>query len=163
MPTWTPLANITLTSSQTTVTFSSISTAYKDLRLVYYGNSDGYYGNAPGMRFNGDSSNAYPTVLMTGDGSSTYSSTSNFSWVNINDASYISPTLKMLCTIDIFDYSATDKHKTVLSRANTTQGVNANAGRWPSTAAINSISLGIGFSSTNFVAGSTFALYGVSA
>ena len=118
---WTPLANITLSAAQTTVTFSSISSAYKDLRLVYRGNSNGYYGSSPSMRFNNDSSNACPTLLTTGDGTSVYGSTANNAWIPINDASYMSPVLPMLITVDIFDYSATDKHKTVLSRANSGQ------------------------------------------
>jgi hypothetical protein len=160
---WTPLANITLSAAQTTVTFSSISGAYKDLRLVYRGNSSGYYGGAPSMRFNNDSSSAYPSLLSTGDGTSVYGSTLNFSWIPINDANYISPASPMLVTVDIFDYSATDKHKTVLSRANAAAGVNANCGRWPSTAAITTITLAIAFASPTFVIGSTFALYGLSA
>jgi hypothetical protein len=161
---WTPLANVTLSSPATTVTFSSISAIYKDLRIVYVGNSNGYYGAAPSIRFNGDASNVYPTVLLTGDGSSVQNSTLNFAQIPINDANYMSPAVRMLCTVDIFDYSATDKHKSVLSRANQpSQGVNANTGRWPSTAAINSITVGVGWSSTAFVTGSTFALYGVSA
>jgi hypothetical protein len=160
---WTPLANITLSAAQTTVTFSSISSAYRDLRLVYSGNSSGYYGNSPSMRFNNDASVAYPCLLMTGDGTSTYSSNSAFSWINISDANYISPASPMLITVDILDYSATDKHKSVLSRANAGGGVNANSGRWPNTGAINTITLAIGFSSTTFVIGSTFALYGMSA
>jgi hypothetical protein len=160
---WTPLANITLSATQQTVTFSSISSAYRDLRLIYRGNSNGYYGNAPSMRFNNDSSNACPCLITTGDGTSVYASTSNSGWININDANYISPAEPMLTTVDIFDYSATDKHKTTLSRTNAGAGVNANAGRWPSTAAINTITLSIGFGSPSFVAGSTFALYGISA
>ncbi len=160
---WTPLANITLGSAQTTVTFSSISSAYKDLRLVYRGNSNSYSGNAPSMRFNNDSSNACPTLLTTGDGASVYGSTSNFAWINISDANYISPAATTIITVDIFDYSATDKHKAVLSRANAGGGVNMNTGRWPSTAAINTITLAIAFGSATFVAGSSFALYGMSA
>lgn len=160
---WTPLANITLGSAQTTVTFSSISSAYRDLRLVYRGNANSYSGSAPSMRFNADSSSAYPTVLLTGDSTTAYASTSAFSWINISDANYLSPAAPMLITVDIFDYSATDKHKAVLSRANAGAGVNMNTGRWPSTAAINTITLAIAFGSATFVAGSTFALYGMSA
>jgi hypothetical protein len=60
------------------------------------------------------------------------------------------------------DYSATDKHKTVLSRANNAaNGVTAIAGRWASTSAITSIVLT--FQSSSLATGSTVALYGVSA
>jgi hypothetical protein len=159
----TPLANITLGSAANTVTFSSISGLYKDLYLVYRGNADGYSGNAPSMRFNNDSSVAYPCNIWTGDGSGTIAGQSNFSWINISDASYISPAAASMITVHIFDYSSTDKHKTTLSRANAGAAVNMNSGRWPNNAAITSLVLSIGFGSANFVAGSTFALYGISA
>jgi hypothetical protein len=160
---WTPLANITLTSGQTTVTFSSISSAYRDLRLVYRGNASSYRGNSPSMRFNGDDSVAYPTVLFTGDSTTPYASTSAFSWINISDANYIAPNGPMLITLDIFDYSVTNKAKAVLSRTSAGAGVNMNVGYWPNTAAISTITLASAFSADTFVAGSTFALYGVSA
>ena len=160
---WTPLANITLGSAQTTVTFSSISSAYRDLRLVYRGNASGFSGNAPSMRFNADDTVAYPTVLFTGDTTTAYASTSAFSWINISDANYINPAGPMLITLDIFDYSATNKAKAVLSRTNAGAGVNMNVGYWPNTAAITTITLAIAFGSTSFVSGSTFTLYGVSA
>jgi hypothetical protein len=159
----TPLANITLGSAQNTVTFSSISQSYRDLILIYQGQASSYSGNAPSMRFNSDSSVAYPCVLMTGNGTSTFSSLTGFTWINISDADYLSPNTQQLITVQIMDYSATDKHKSTLSRANNPgQGVNVNAGRWPSTSAITTITLAIAFGGSNFNAGSTFALYGVS-
>jgi hypothetical protein len=64
--------------------------------------------------------------------------------------------------MDLIDYSATDKHKTILSRLNNTaRATNALINRWPSTAAITSIR--INGNGANFTTGSTFALYGVSA
>jgi hypothetical protein len=58
------------------------------------------------------------------------------------------------------DYSATDKHKTVLVRSNAAStGVEAIAQRWASTAAITSILV---FPSTgSWAAGGTFSLYGI--
>jgi hypothetical protein len=62
--------------------------------------------------------------------------------------------------VHIMDYSATDKHKTVLSRANrASSGVDAIAGRWASTSAITSIKY---FASGRTLdIGSTVALYGI--
>jgi hypothetical protein len=66
-------------------------------------------------------------------------------------------------SFDIMDYSATDKHKTVLMRVgNTSYATTMAAGRWANTAAVT----GVQFFSpggANFTAGSTFTLYGVSA
>jgi hypothetical protein len=59
------------------------------------------------------------------------------------------------------DYSATDKHKTVLARHNNSAGeVSMSAGRWASNTAINSISLKV-LPSGSFNSGATFSLYGV--
>jgi len=64
--------------------------------------------------------------------------------------------------INFMDYSATDKHKTMLTRHNLdTSGTNAFAHRWASTSAITSITFTA--ATANFVSGSSFALYGVAA
>ena len=61
------------------------------------------------------------------------------------------------------DYSATDKHKTMLSRGGSSSfGVGMNAGRWANTSAVTSV-LVIGQSGLDFAAGSTFYLYGIEA
>jgi hypothetical protein len=57
------------------------------------------------------------------------------------------------------DYSATDKHKTVIYRADA-NGVSteANAARWADTAAITSLKV---LYNTNMKTGMTLSLYGV--
>jgi hypothetical protein len=62
--------------------------------------------------------------------------------------------------IQIMDYSATDKHKTALSRSNNAGVVvSAHAGRWANTSAVTSINIeAIGLL---YQSGSTFSLYGV--
>jgi hypothetical protein len=55
------------------------------------------------------------------------------------------------------DYSATDKHKTSLGRANSITGeAGMTASRWKNTAAINSLTI-----LASFASGNTFSLYGV--
>jgi hypothetical protein len=59
------------------------------------------------------------------------------------------------------DYSATDKHKTVLSRyGNSSTEVDMAASRWADTSAINSIQILLADAET-YSAGSNFSLYGV--
>jgi hypothetical protein len=61
----------------------------------------------------------------------------------------------------VMDYSATDKHKTALSRTNIARNfVAAHANRWASTTAVTSINV-FGNRGSNLAAGSTFNLYGV--
>jgi hypothetical protein len=96
---------------------------------------------------------------MSGDGSSAFSQTNNFSYFDLSagigtpkDATVIS---------QIMDYAQTDKHKSVLSRiSKASAGVGAIAGRWASTAAITTISINQG-GFGNFAAGSTFSLFGL--
>jgi len=68
--------------------------------------------------------------------------------------------IKGVFILQFFDYSATNKHKSVLSRSDTaTYGTGATANRWGSTAAISSILL---YPNMNlFESGSTFHLYGI--
>jgi len=153
-PTYTPLANITLGSSAASVTFSSISGIYRDLVLVI--NGTGSAGSGVSVQHNGDTTvTNYNAVTMYGDGSTTGSNTANNS--NLS-AIFTTATMSIL---QFLDYSATDKHKTALSRMNYPGGqVNAQARRWANTAAITSITLapdpGVTFST-----GTTFALYGI--
>jgi hypothetical protein len=67
--------------------------------------------------------------------------------------------------IQVMDYSATDKHKSVLVRANSDAPsqngvVAAVAGRWASTSAVTSVVL-LPEVGPNFASGSTFNLFGV--
>jgi len=157
---WTALANVTLASPAASVTFSSISSSYRDLRLVFAG---GIGSANPTFVLNGDTASTYLWTTLEGNGSaasSAWNGNNYGSFANNYILGYNSTGL--LITMDILDYTATDKHKTILSRAgNTARGVHAVVNRWPSTAAVATIQLNS--NATNFTTGSTFALYGVSA
>lgn len=152
------LATTTLASASATVSFSSISGSYRDLRIILNCSHSADNEVDLNYRFNGDSGANYSRVAMTGDGSSTGS----FALGGETELQLLQgSTTRSLATTDIMDYSATDKHKTVLARGNLTTGrVSAFAGRWASTAAITSISI-TPRSGGTFTAGSTFSLYGV--
>lgn len=153
-----PLQNITLGSSQASVSFGSIPSTFRDLRLVVNG-TIGSTVDALVLRFNGDTGSNYSFVYATGDGSN---ATSGGTTTNLLSVGVIGST-QSVSTIDIMDYSATDKHKTVLGRGNTPGwGVRMNAARWASTSAITSI-LVYTEASVNLAAGTTLALYGVKA
>jgi len=155
-PTYTPLATVTLGSSASSVTFSSIPATYRDLIIVLDGTSS--QTDSGCVRFNGDSGNNYSTVLMGGNGSTTFSD----SIPNSSKAFFGTKfTNRTNAIIQVMDYSATDKHKTFLARESTAQNeVRADCARWANTAAITSIELSH-FGATNFSTGSTFSLYGV--
>lgn len=147
------LSTITLQGTATDVTFSSIPNVYRDLILVIDGIVSAGGGEVIRINFNGDTTSAnYPTVYMDGNGSATSSSTENRRF------GLLYPT-RTVITASIVDYSATNKHKTWLSRAGAAANVVfAGSGRWANTAAINTIRI---FPDANgFAAGSTFSLYG---
>lgn len=153
--TFVALANITLGSSASSVTFSSIpTTGFRDLVLVYSGTTSSVSGVEG--RFNGDSGSNYSLVRMFGAASGANSSSAS---TNYFPVVYTGNPITATSIVQIMDYSATDKHKTSLTRAgglqyDTTEAV---ASRWANTSAITSINI----LSVGFTAGSTFALYGI--
>jgi hypothetical protein len=153
-PTYTPLATQTLSSTASSVTFSSIPATYRDLILVVNCRHTGSGTQDLIMQFNSDAGNA-SRVYMAGYSSTTESGTLSNIVAQFNDQNNNEVGIS-----HIMDYSATDKHKTVLTRTNDSGFVEAMAQRWASTAAINSIRLA--YTST-FAIGSTFSLYGIQA
>ena len=159
-PTYTPLANVTLGSAAANVTFSSINQTYRDLIVVINsGNSANIY-NGIYARFNSDTGNNYSGLYALGNGSTTLSGThpTNLITFGAGGAS-TSATI-----VNIMDYSATDKHKTVLVKRGvsdaTGYSVGMEVGRWANTAAITSMII-FDQSGYTFDAGSNFSLYGI--
>ncbi len=152
-PTYTPLATVTLGTAVSSVTFSSIPATYRDLIAVYNGTAA--TGGDLYMTLNADSSN-YSMVRMLGSTTvtSVAESTREIGLARTGETSLI---------VQIMDYSATDKHKTTLSRSNgptATSVVAAYASRYASTSAITSVGFTIN-GGHNFQTGSTFALYAI--
>jgi len=150
------LATTTLGSAASTVTFSSIPATYRDLRLVVSGTTGSL--NLILIKLNGDSGTNYSSVQMYGDGTNAASASGTG---EIGTAIGIFGTTQASSTCDVMDYSATDKHKSVLSRGNNTANtVRAWAGRWASTAAVTSLQV-YPNAGDSFQAGTTASLYGI--
>lgn len=153
----TALANLTLGSSATSVTFASIPGTYRDLRLVVNLSVSPSEGNIV-ANLNGDSGANYSLVNMRSF--STLSAASSASAADSIVSNYSTGLLtssRALNTYDIMDYAQTDRHKSVLVRASHSDEVDVILARWANTAAITSITISNG----TFTAGSTFALYGI--
>ena len=152
------LANLTLTSTQATITFSSIPATYRDLYIVVEASSS--TADDAVMRFNSDSTSTYTGIRMVGNGS-TASSSAGLSATKIY-MNYAAMTNKQNFLMSVMDYSATDKHKSVLIRNNDAgTGTMAQVSRWPIMSAITTVA--ISMNTGSFAVGSTFALYGVKA
>ena len=159
-PTYDPISSTTLAASASSVTFSGFPTdgTYRDLVLII--NADGTSQTELYIRMNGDSSSTYTSIRMQGSGSvaasATYSGTGG---MRLNGNGDIMTNFSFSAIIQLFDFSTTNKHKTILSRTNSSQGVDACVGRWPSTSAMTSLTAYP--ASGSFDVGSTFNLYGI--
>jgi len=161
-PTYTAIASITLGSSASSVTFSNIPQDYRDLVLVANCSSN-RSSNSDALDINinstGTSGSAVFMRVNVGSPQSGTSTTLSIARIAANGAS------KEVGIAQIMDYSATDKHKTILARsgstaATTSAQLGASALRWENTAAVTSIELDSTTSSL-LTSGSTFALWGI--
>lgn len=153
-PTYTALANITLGSSASSVTFSSIPATYRDLVLVGVPTTSD--GGLILLRLNGDTTSSnFFRVDMRGSSSGAQSSSGNDHII-----ADTTTTAGSNLVLQVMDYSATDKHKTYLNRvSNTATLTRAWAGRWANTSAVTSV--GFALSSGTFQTGSTFNLFAI--
>lgn len=143
------LATVTLTSADSEIVFSSIPATYRDLILVVAGTSNSA-GRAFFVELNGDTGNQVAQYINQ---SSAYSDT---------DFYIISNTTEFNAIVQIMDYSATNKHKVMLLRNSSADTDSwAGAGRWTSTAAVNSVR--ITRAGYNLQTGTRLSLYGVHA
>lgn len=148
------LANVTLGSSASSVTFSSISGNYRDLILMmnFQGTTTGYCS----LTINTDTAN-FTRIYALGNSSGTSSGSASDSNFGAFTSGFNNTNI-----LQFMDYSATDKHKTILGRTGTgSDEVMMNTIRWASTSAITSIKLDT--PSGDFATGSIFELFGVSA
>lgn len=159
-PTYIPLATVTLGSAAASVTFSSIPSTYRDLILITNTlNSSGSENMK--IRFNSDTGGNYSSVGVRGDGATASSSAiGNQTVAYADQTAFGDAANRHNHIIQMLDYSATDKHKTFLSRANNaSRGVDLIAARWANTSAITTIRLF--YEVGNITSGSRFDLYGI--
>jgi len=158
-----------LNASAASVTFANIpQSGYTDLKVVMSARTDraGQTVSDTKMEFNGDTASNYSSRRLFGDGATVYSDSYSFAYIGINPASNATANTFSNTEIYIPNYlsSASKSYSNDATQENNTTTAYAFfiAGRWTGTAAINSIKL-FDANSTNFVAGSTFSLYGIAA
>lgn len=153
--TYTPLATITLGTAAQQVVFASIPQTFRDLILVIGGSASG--DTSPSLRFNGSTGNTSVVRMFSNSGSSN-SQTLSDNYISIGFMN----TTQSTTVAHILDYAATDKFKPVIGRGGTTSTIRMEVGRWNSTTAITSLSVGMDGSQTYSI-GTTISLYGVAA
>jgi len=159
-PTYTPLANLTLGATSSSITFSSIPATYQDLEIVLQGSST---DNTDALlRLNGDTGTTYRYQRFGGNGTA-YSSVAGSSQTSarMTDLSAFSSTTTGQLNISILDYSATDKVKTIISKGdNAGVATEGFINRWTGTAAVTSVTILVS-TATTFTVGTTATLYGI--
>lgn len=155
--TYTPIATQTLSSSNASVTFSSISGSYTDLILIMSGTMSG--ATDVTLQFNSDTNTNYSRTYIIGSGS-TVGTGRNANTTSLL-AFYIGATSTYSAIANIMNYSNTSVNKTVLCRSGDTGSyVEYNVGLWRSGSAITSIVVAATGGPT-FSSGSIFTLYGI--
>jgi len=158
--TYTPIASNTVSGSTTsTVALSSISNSYTDLIVVTNLASTATFTLY--CYFNADTSNNYSGTYIYGNGTSAISGRQSSAPRLQIDIGGIGTAFSNSHILQVFNYANTTTYKSSLVRSNEPNYVGSWCGLWRSTSAINSLTF---FTSANyFAAGSTFALYGVTA
>jgi hypothetical protein len=160
MSTYSPIATQTLGSAAASITFTSIPQGYTDLVLVCNGSAATGANNY--LQFNSDTSSLYSYTRLISDGTTVNQQSnrgSNQTKITMDGFAYWNTTAGAGNNIiQIMNYSNATKNKTVLVRANATQGVDTIVGLYRSTSAITSITF---LSDSTMTAGSTFSLYGI--
>jgi hypothetical protein len=161
--TYDKIATTTLSASTSSITFSNIPNTYTDLVVIT--NTKLNSGiTALDFRFNGDTASNYSYTRMYANDLNAVSTDreSNLTGMRIG---FTSSTDYVNGIFEINNYKNTVSNKTVLGRS----GVNDYGGYvffytglWRSTSAINSVTI-YSDNSTNFVSGSNFTIYGISA
>jgi hypothetical protein len=159
------IATVTLSSTTSTISFTSIPSTFKHLQIRAFAKSDSTVADSK-WQFNSDAGSNYAFHLLVGNGS-TANAYNGVTQTYIKAAPYIDNTSNVggVGVTDILDYSNTSEYKTV----RTLTGMDNNtvnygqvqfySGLWQSTSAITSIT--ITPSSGNYAQYSSFALYGI--
>lgn len=165
------IATISVTSAQSSISFTSIPSTYKHLQLRYLARSARTADNGATMlaQFNSDTGSNYAYHILYGDGSgvSAYngSSTTVMRSYSVCSSSSSNTDIYGVGVIDILDYGSTSKYKTLRHLGgydrNGAGELNLASGLWQSTSAISTITLTLAESTANYETDSHFALYGV--
>ena len=168
--THTLISTQTLGSAAATVTLSSIPTSYSDLKLVCSIRGDfNSFPNTVKVTLNSDTSN-YSETYISGTTSNVFSSRGSFSFLGNSSINmdYLANTASVFGTLEIYipNYNSTGGKQlfaiSAAEQSDTTAGhwvIAVDAGLYRGASGITSITLAP--NSGNFVASSTFYLYGI--
>ena len=165
------LSNVTLTGTQTTISFTSIPSTYTHLVIVFQGrsNASGLATTGFRMTLNNDTGSNYNGQYVGGNNASAIAaiqSAAAFGYLGNMPAANATTGYSMSGSIEIPNYAGTTFFKNALfqtTRDENGAGANMVTYRghivWKSTSAINRLNLVPQYG--DFIAGSRFTLYGI--
>ena len=167
------IATATGTGSSAVITFSSIPSTYKHLQIRGITKSTSALNQNTAeftIALNGDTGSNYAIHRLTGDGTSVAASggaSTNYPSINLSvprsDGS--TPNTMGAVVIDLQDYTATTRNKTIRSftgadqNGTGTYGLGLFSSLWLNTAAVTSVSLTV--ASGSWTTSTVFSLYGI--
>jgi hypothetical protein len=164
------LGTVVLTSSTSSVTFSSIPATYTHLHLQLSAKANrATYVDDLGMRFNGDSTGLYSYHRLYSFGSGTPGADAGASQTSMDIGQIAGGTVNNAqghggVLIDVLDYTNTNKYKTVRALSgyddNAQGAIQLASGNYRSFSVISGITF-IPLIGTTFSQYSTFSLFGV--
>ena len=165
------IATYTVTSTQTSITFSSISQTYKHLQLRVNARqtTGASFENMGELQFNGDTGNNYGYMFIygsapSGEGGAQQGGINSIPCIMATNNGAPANVFGAQVT-NILDYTNTNKAKTVSGfggadgNSSSAGSIFLNGGMWNSTSAINSITFKP--ANTAWQVNSVFALYGI--
>lgn len=159
----------TLSTVQYTVSFNNIPQTYTDLKIVISGRTDAVstFDGGPSFFMNGNvSGNLASFTAVKSNGSSTSSQRTTDNAIYIGEVPAASTTSGIFGAVEIYipEYTAGKNKQVLIQNAssvnNATAYLNVRAGLFKNPSSVTSI--GVYGGSGNWVAGSTFTLYGIS-
>lgn len=164
------IATVTLSSSQSSISFTSIPATFKHLQIRGIGKTNRTAGTVTELQVevNNDTTSNYYSHEFQGNGAAVnaYAQTNTgikyWSWSRLAsaDTGVFSGNI-----IDILDYANTSKYKTARHLGgvdlNGAGEISLNSGLIANTAAISSIKITPGYGSTVLLQYTSFALYGI--
>lgn len=163
--TYSLIQETTLTGSQNNFTFNSIPATFTDIKVEAFtraATGGGTWGMT--VRFNGDTTSNYSYVRILGEGSTPVTdrgSNQTAAYVGNITGGGMTANQYSHTEMELLDYSNTTTHKVCLSKNSSSLGAYSMVNTWRTTNAINSIQFIA--ASDNFVAGTTFRIYGIEA
>lgn len=169
------IATVTASGGETSLTFSSIPQNYVALQIrgIAKVSFTAPYLAGLYMQVNGATS-GYANHMIYGDGSGAVGTlgATGQTVIDVGTITYTDSIFTNIfgaCIIDIHDYASTIRNKTIrafggvdINLATPEAGyLKLTSGLYPSTAAVTSLTLKPPMTDRTFVAGSTFALYGI--